>query len=103
MSFSNAELEANYCRLGFVPDGQRLKLKVDHVDLVAVEHPLDGVAVFFSCFRPDTATQFDITLPVICSFHLIAGMIYANIAKILPEDAPAWKRHFQKLKIPLFQ
>lgn len=103
MIFSNAELESNYCGLGFVPEDLRLKLKVGHVELTAVQYPLGGVALFFTGVRRNAAAQFEIHLPVVCSPELIAGMIYANIAKVFPEDAPIWKRHFQGLKIPLFQ
>ena len=88
MSFSNAELESNYCRLGFVAGDLGLKLKVGHVELSAVQYPLGGVAIFFTGVKRDEAAQFEINLPVICSSDLRAGMIYANIAKIFPEDAP---------------
>jgi hypothetical protein len=103
MILCSAELESNYCRLGFVPEDLRLKLKVGHVELTAIQYPLGGVAVFFTGVRRDAAAQFEINLPVVCSLELIAGMIYANIAMIFPEDAPIWKRYFQGLKVRLFQ
>jgi hypothetical protein len=103
MIFSNAELDANYCRLGFVPDGLNMKLKVGRVELVAIQNPLRGIAVFFTSVRPDVATQYEITLPVLCSPELIAGMIYVNFAQNFREDAAECKRYFQALSIPLFQ
>jgi hypothetical protein len=103
MTFSNAAVEANYRRLGFVPDGATLKLRVGPVRLTAIQHPLGGVEVVFTVVEPDMAAQFEIWLPDHCSTELIAGMIYSNIAKNLGEDAMTWKRHFQDLKVPLFQ
>ncbi len=103
MTLSSEEVDANYQRLGFSPSDLGMKLKVGCVELSAVYYPLGGIAIFFTGVRRDTAAQIEIHLPVFCSPDLIAGMIYANIARIFPEDAPIWKRHFQELKLPLFQ
>src|ERR1039457_6244185 len=65
MSFLDAELESNYCRLGFVPEDLRLRLKVGRVELSAVQYPLGGVAIFFTGVRRDEAAQFEINLPVV--------------------------------------
>src|SRR5579863_1531310 len=103
MSFSDAALGAKYRSLGFVSDGPSSTLKIGDVELLAVEHPLNGVVIFFTHISPRTMAQFEISLPIRCSTEQIAGMIYANIAKICPDQAAAWKRHFQQLKVPLFQ
>ena len=103
MILRTAETDDKYRRLGFVPDALAMKLNVGCVELTAVDYPLGGVALFFSGVRLRTAAQFEIQLPINCSAELVAGMIYANIARIFPEDAPIWKRHFQNLKLPLFQ
>jgi hypothetical protein len=103
MSFANVELDANYRRLGFVPDGFGMKLKIGNVELVAVEYPLSGVALFFTGVGRRTATQFEIALPVSCPPELIAGMIYVNFAKSFHEDAASCKEYLRGLKIPLFQ
>jgi len=99
----NVEDEQNYCRLGFIPDQLNLKLRVGRVELKALDYPLGGIALFFEGVRPDTAAWFEIRLPNRLSEEMVAGMIYANIARVFPEDAPIWKRHFQNLKLPLFQ
>lgn len=103
MSFSDAELGEKYRGLGFVSDGPSSTLKIGDVELVAVEHPLNGVVIFFTHISPRTMAQFEISLPIRCSAEQIAGMIYANVARICPNQAPAWKHHFQNLKVPLFQ
>ena len=103
MGLRNTEDEQNYSRLGFVPDGSIFKLKVGCVELKALDYPFGGIALLFTGVRRDTAAQFEIRLPSLCSTEMVAGMIYANIARIFPEDAHAWKRYFQSLKIPLFQ
>jgi hypothetical protein len=103
MVLSREEDEHNYLRLGFVPDQLCLKLKVGCVELTALNYPFGGVALFFTGVRADAAAQFEIRLPSLCSLEMVAGMIYANIARVFPKDAPIWKRHFQSLKLPLFQ
>lgn len=103
MVLRNPEDEQNYCRIGFVPDQLSLKLKVGRVELKALDYPLGGIALFFSGVRPDTAAWFEIRLPNHLSSEMVAGMIYANIAKVFPEDATFWKRHFQNLRLSLFQ
>lgn len=67
-----------------------------------LDYPLGGIALFFSGVRPYSAAWFEIRLPNRLSEEMVAGMIYANIARAFPEDAPIWKRHFQNLKLPLF-
>lgn len=103
MLLRNADDDQNYCELGFVPDQLSLSLKLGCVELKALDFPLGGVALFFSGVRRNTAAQFEIKLPNHLSSDMVAGMIYANIARAFPEDAPLWKRHFQNLKLPLFQ
>jgi hypothetical protein len=103
MSFFNPELEAKYRLLGFVSDGYGLKLKIGHVEIEAVEHPFNGVALFFSSITPRTATQFEIALPVVCTTEQIAGAIYLNFALNFREDSEGCRCHLQELKIPLFQ
>jgi hypothetical protein len=103
MVLRNAEDEQNYCSLGFVPDELSLKLTVGRVELKVLDYPLGGIALFFSGVRPDSAAWFEIRLPNLLSSEMVAGMIYANIARAFPEDARIWKRHFQNLKLPLFQ
>lgn len=95
--------EHNYVSLGFSPDQLYLKLKIGCVELTAVDYPFGGVAVFFSGVRPDEAAYFEIRLPNHLSPEMVAGMIYANIARAFPKDAPIWKRYFRSLKLPLFQ
>lgn len=103
MILRTAEAEENYRRIGFSSDSSKMTLKVGCVEVTAVDYPLGGIVVFFLGFRRDTAAQFEIQLPVNCSAEMVAGMIYVNIAKAFPEDAPKWKRHFQDLNLPLFQ
>ncbi len=95
--------EHNYLGLGFLPDQLCLKLKVGCVEVKALDYPLGGIALFFSGVGRDEAAFFEIRLPNLCSTELVAGMIYANIARAFPKDAPIWKRHFQSLRLPLFQ
>jgi len=80
-----------------------LKLKVGCVELTALDYPFGGIALFFTGVGSRSMAQFEIRLPNRRSSEMVAGMIYANIARIFPEDAPIWKRHFQNLKLPLFQ
>lgn len=97
------EDKQNYVRLGFVPDQLSLTLKVGCVELKALDYPFGGIALFFSGVRSDAAAQFEIRVPNLCSPEMVAGMIYANIARVFPKDAPIWKGYFQKLNLPLFQ
>ena len=103
MVLRNVDDHENYSQLGFVPDQLSLSLKVGRVELKALDYPLGGVALFFSGVRRDTMAQFEIKLPNHLSSEMVAGMIYANVARCFPEDASAWRRHFQSLKLPLFQ
>lgn len=103
MVLRNPEDQQNYCSLGFIPDDLGLKLKVGKVELKALDYPLGGVALFFTGVRPDSAAFFEIRLPNHLSLDMVAGMIYANIARVFPNDAPIWKSYFQNLKVPLFQ
>jgi len=88
MILRTAEADENYRRIGFVPDVVRMTLKVGCIEVNAVDYPLGGIALFFSGVRPDTAAQFEIHLPVDCSAEMVAGMIYVNVVRIFPEDAP---------------
>ena len=103
MRLHQEEDEHNYTALGFVWDQLSLKLKVGCVELTALDYPFGGIALFFTSVRSRSATQFEIRLPNRLSSEMVAGMIYVNVARIFPEDAPIWKRHFQNLKLPLFQ
>jgi len=103
MVLTREEDEQNYLGLGFVPDQVKLKLKLGCVEVTALDYPLGGIAVFFSGVGRDEAAYFEIRLPNRLSADMVAGMIYANIARVFPKDAPNWKRHFQSLKLPLFQ
>ena len=103
MVLTREEDEHNYLGLGFVPDQLNLKLKVGHVEVTALDYPLGGIAVFFSGVGPDEAAYFESRLPNRLSAEMVAGMIYVNIVRAFPKDAPSWKRHFQSLKLPLFQ
>lgn len=103
MNFSDPEVQARYKSLGFVPDNWGMKVKIGYVQIHAMEHPLRGVALWITCFAPRTATQFDITLPANCSREVIAGMIHANIARVIPEETEASKLYFKAAEVPLFQ
>ena len=103
MVLRRQEDEQKYLALGFVPDQLCLMLKVGCVELKALDYPLGGIALFFSGVGRDEAAFFEIKLPNLCSEEMVAGMIYVNIARAFPKDAAIWKRHFQNLKLPLFQ
>jgi len=96
-------MKQNYCCLGFIRDELNLQLKLGGVEIKAVDYPLGGVALFFTSFRPDSAAWFEIRLPNDYSPEMVAGMIYVNICRVFPQDAPIWKGHFQSLNLALFQ
>jgi hypothetical protein len=91
MYFDDPEVQERYRSLGFVKDGLSMKLRIGDVEVVAVGHPLNGAAIFFTRISRNTMSQFEIFLPVTCPTELIAGMMYANVARICPDQAPQWK------------
>ncbi len=97
------EVEAKYRRLGFKPAGLGLNLRIGNVEMVAVEHPLKGVAVIFTSITPRSASQFDIGVATACPIDQIAGVIYANFARNFSEDAAACRQHFERLGVLVFQ
>jgi hypothetical protein len=102
-AFSDPSTEDKYLKLRFVPDGLALKLTVGEVSVYAVEHPWKGAALTLESITPRTATQYEVACPTKCSREQIAGLIYVNIAKNFRGSAEAFKAHFQRLGVPLFQ
>jgi len=102
-AFSDPGTEEKYLKLGFVPDGLSLKLTVGEVSVYAIEHPWKGAALTLESITPRTATQYEVACPTKCSREQIAGLIYVNIARNFRHSAEAFKTHFEKLGVPLFQ
>ena len=102
-AFSDASTEEKYLKLGFVPDGLALNLTVGEVSVYAIEHPWMGAAITLQSITPRTATRYEVACPTKCTAEQIAGLIYVNIAMNFRNSASAFKAHFEKLGVPLFQ
>lgn len=102
-AFSDPSTEEKYLKLGFVPDRLSLKLTVGKVSVYAVEHPWKGAALTLESFTARTMTQYEVACPTKCTTEQIAGLIYVNIAQNFRDSAEAFKAHFEKLGVPLFQ
>lgn len=102
-AFSDPSTEAKYLSLGFVPEGRSLKLSVGNVSVYATEHPWKDAILVLESFSPRTMTQYDIACPTKCSAEQIAGLIYMNVATNFQDSADAFKSHFEKIGVPLFQ
>jgi len=102
-AFSDPSTEEKYLKLGFVPERLALKLTVGQVSVYAIEHPWKGAALTLQSFTPRNMTQYEVSCPTKCSAEQIAGLIYINIAKNFRDSAEAFKAHFEKLGVPLFQ
>src|SRR5213080_2650675 len=101
--FLNPEMEQKYQRLGFSPADLSLKVSIGNVSVYAVEHPFKGVMLTFESFTSRSMCQYQVTLPAKCSVEQIAGLIYLNIAHNFRDSKDAFKVHFEKLGIALFQ
>lgn len=88
---------------GICPDGLSLKLTVGGVSLYAVEHPWKGATITLESYTARTTTQYSVACPTKCSTEQIAGLIYMNVAQNFRHSAEAFKEHFKKFGIPLFQ
>ena len=102
-AFSDPNTENKYLKLGFVPDGLSLKLTVGGVSLYAVEHPWKGAVITLESYTARTMTQYSVACPTKCSTEQIAGLIYMNVAQNFRQSAEAFKEHFKKFGVPLFQ
>jgi hypothetical protein len=69
----------------------------------AVEHLWKGVMLSFESVTSRKVCQYSVSLPEMCSMEQIAGLIYVNVAKNHRDSLAAWKSHFERLGVPLFQ
>lgn len=95
--------DEKYRKLGFSEDGLCMKLRVGNVSVSAVGHPFKGVALIFESYLPRTICQYESSLPASCSLEKIAGLIYLNVVQNFRDSKDAWKVHFEKLGVALFQ
>jgi|SRR5579864_9564842 len=101
--FSNPEVEQKYRNLGFAPCELSFKLSLGNVSVYAVEHMWNGVRLTFESFTARTMSQYSVSVPERCSAEQIAGLICVNIAQNHPDNASAWRSHFEGLGLRLFQ
>jgi hypothetical protein len=84
-------------------DGLSLRLTVGDVSIFAVEHPWKGVLLTFECIQPRRMAQFNVSCPAKCTMEQIAGLLYLNVVSNFRESGAAFKSHFERMGIPLFQ
>jgi hypothetical protein len=101
--FSDPSTAGKYRRLGFLPEGLFLKLTLGNVTVCVGEHLFHGVALTLESFSSRSVCQYEVTLPEKCSIEQIAGLIYLNVAQNLRESKDAFRIHFARLGIGLFQ
>jgi hypothetical protein len=101
MGVMEKSLELSFQRLGFTPYDLGMETRIGKVELQAVEHPLKGIALFFTCVEPRTASQFETFVSRTCTAEQIAIIIYAHFLLNLKEHADECRRHFAACGISL--
>jgi hypothetical protein len=101
MGLMEKSLELRFQRLGFTPSDYGMEARIGRVQLNATEHPLKGVALFFTFVGQRTATQFETFVSKASTAEQIAAVIYAHFGMNLKEDADECQRHFEALGITL--
>jgi hypothetical protein len=101
--FSDPSTAAKYDRLGFLPEGLLLILRIGNVSISAAEHPWKGVVLLFQSFTSRRMSQFDVSLPTKCTVEQVAGLIYINIAHNFSDSKDACKSYFESRRIHMFQ
>jgi hypothetical protein len=101
MGLMEKRLELRFQRLGFAPSDYGVEAHIGTVKLNATEHPLKGVALFFSRVGQRIGTQFETFVPKSFTSEEIADVIYANFRANLKEDADECKRYLEALGVTL--
>jgi hypothetical protein len=101
MGLMEKSLELRFQRLGFTPSDYGMEARIGRIQLNATEHPLKGVAVFFTSVGRRAALQFETFVPKEATAEQIAAVIYTHFGMNLKEDADECKRHFEALGITL--
>jgi hypothetical protein len=101
--FAHPSTAEKFRELGFSAEDASMKLTIENVSIVAIAHPFRGVALFITTISPRTMSQYETFLPEISGPDKIAGLIYINILMNSRDYASAFREHFVKMGIPLFQ
>jgi hypothetical protein len=101
MGLMEKSLELRFQQLGFTPSDYGMEARIGRIQVNATEHPLKGVALFFTTVGRRTATQFETFISKASTSDQIAAVIYAHFGMNLKEDADECKKHFEALGIAL--
>ena len=101
MGLMEKSLELKFQRLGFTPSDHGMEARIGRIRLNATEHPLKGVALFFTSDRTRTACQYEVFIPAATPVETIAHLIYGNVRLNFKEDIEACKKYLNSANIAL--